>query len=129
VPVCIAGMQRSGTSMVARLLQACGLRLGPEAGLQAADASNPDGYWENGLIVALNDAIRLTLAGIGFHDPWGWMDPRNSLTMPLWCDVVPDLQVEVCVRHPVEVADPLGRRNLTSRRLALALDSSGSKRP
>ena len=33
MPLCVTGMHRSGTSMVARLLNVCGLDLGPEADL------------------------------------------------------------------------------------------------
>lgn len=46
MPVCILGMHRSGTSMVARLLHHCGLALGePDAllGAHAAAVDNPRG--------------------------------------------------------------------------------------
>jgi len=38
------------------------------------------------------------------HNCWGWKDPRNSLTMPFWRRLVPDLKVVICVRNPLEVA-------------------------
>lgn len=45
--VCITGMHRSGTSMVARLLNLCGLYLGPDIRMMPPDEGNPAGYWQN----------------------------------------------------------------------------------
>jgi hypothetical protein len=45
--VCIVGMHRSGTSMIARLLHQCGLDLGPSERLLKADATNPLGHFEH----------------------------------------------------------------------------------
>src|SRR5258708_4760869 len=111
MPVCITGMHRSGTSLVANLLRQCGLYLGEEDDLIPATADNQQGYWENRRFLALNDDILKELGGswdfpplapAGWHDderlnplrvkaeilvdqfrdhqPWGWKDPRNSLT-------------------------------------------------
>jgi len=44
--ICIAGAHRSGKSMLARLLRACGLYLGPKDALMPPQADNPDGFWE-----------------------------------------------------------------------------------
>lgn len=52
---------------------------------------------------------------------WGWKDPRNSLTLPFWQEVVPDLKVVMCVRHPLEVAHSLRRRAMSSQALTLSL--------
>ena len=57
LPICIAGMHRSGTSMVARLLNLCGLYLGPESELSPPAPDNPEGYWENKHFVGINDRI------------------------------------------------------------------------
>lgn len=54
---CVAGMHRSGTSMVARLLNLAGLSLGDEGELLRAATDNPEGFWENEEFVAINDAI------------------------------------------------------------------------
>ena len=114
--VCIAGAHRSGTSMLARLLHACGLELGPESELMPAQADNPDGFWENIRFVALNDEILNELGGAWDLPPerdfqsdrldplrtkaelliqdfspsahWGWKDPRNSLTLPFWQELL-----------------------------------------
>jgi hypothetical protein len=66
--VCVAGMHRSGTSMVARLLNRCGLDLGPEQDLVAPDQYNQDGYWENRSFVEVNEAI-LSQLGSGWDAP------------------------------------------------------------
>ena len=49
--------------MVSRLLNLCGLSLGPESELVAADTWNPEGYWENSGIVELNDRLLAKMGG------------------------------------------------------------------
>ena len=130
--VCIAGMHRSGTSMVARTLNLCGLYLGPAADTPPPVPDNPEGHWENSRFVALNEqvlarlhsgwdfpprpptdwiahsdlsplqdqAIELIQSFVG-HPLWGWKDPRNSLTLPFWKHLMPDLKVIICLRHPL----------------------------
>jgi Sulfotransferase family len=56
-PVCIIGMHRSGTSMVARLLQQAGLYLGPEDRLLSPDSANPDGHFEHTGFLEINNAL------------------------------------------------------------------------
>jgi len=48
------------------------------------------------------------------QEPWGWKDPRNSLTLPFWETILPDLKLVVCVRNPIEVVQSLNKRNNTS---------------
>lgn len=43
---------------------------------------------------------------------WGWKDPRNTFTMPLWRECFPDAKVVHVMRHGVDVADSLTRRHL-----------------
>lgn len=46
----------------------------------------------------------------GLHrvaEPWGWKDPRNSWTLPLWLELFPDARVLHIVRHGVAVAESL----------------------
>lgn len=45
--ICIVGMHRSGTSMITRLLNICGLELGPRERLLKADKANPLGHFEH----------------------------------------------------------------------------------
>jgi len=126
--------------MVARLLDLCGLDLGPSDDLFAPNAGNPAGYWENRHFVALNDALldarggtwdappavadawasrdlaplraRAATLVAQFHGrpSWGWKDPRNALTLSFWRRLIPGLKVVVCIRHPLEVADSLDHR-------------------
>jgi hypothetical protein len=140
VPICIAGMHRSGTSMVARLLQACGLFLGPEEEL-GFDSNNGEPHYEHVRFVALNDEILNRLGGswnnppefpagweaipkietlnrqgkklikrLRVQDYWGWKDPRNSLTLAFWRRLVPNLRLVICLRNPLEVAQSLRKR-------------------
>lgn len=152
-PVCVTGMHRSGTSSTAQLLYWCGLYLGPENELFAAGPANPDGYWENGRFVSINNRILEAfgggwdlppflepgwhgsekLAGLraeaedllrGFegHDgPWGWKDPRNSLTTPFWAALLPDAKYVLCLRNPLEVALSLRKRGNSSLAFGLNL--------
>ncbi len=138
MPVIIAGMHRSGTSMISRLLNLCGLDLGPEDQLMPPSEANAEGYWESLSFVHVNDNI-LGLLGAtwelpppimpgwetsplldAYHEmardlpasmrlvePWGWKDPRNSLTLPFWRSLWPDSKVVICVRNPLEVANSL----------------------
>ena len=34
------------------------------------------------------------------REPWGWKDPRNSLTLPFWMSICPGVKVVICLRHP-----------------------------
>ena len=69
-PVCITGMHRSGTSMVASVLAACGVFLGPEEELRRPAPDNLAGYWENSDFVRLNKDL---IAEFGGH----WSDPPD----------------------------------------------------
>lgn len=62
----VLGAQRSGTSMLTRLLSLCGGAL--PAGLMGADASNPLGYWEARKAIDINEAI-LYRHGSNWADP------------------------------------------------------------
>jgi GT2 family glycosyltransferase len=149
--ICIAGAHRSGTSMLTRLLHACGLFLGPKDALMPPQADNPDGFWEHLGFVALNDELlnalggawdlppktdenfsdarmdslrmkaRLLIEGFGSAHVWGWKDPRNSLTLPFWQNLMPDLKTLIMVRSPLEVAYSMRERNGTSYAFGLRL--------
>ena len=55
------------------------------------------------------------------HQRWGWKDPRNSLTLPFWLRLIPNLKVIICLRNPLEVARSLSVRNGTSLAFGLNL--------
>jgi hypothetical protein len=138
--VCVAGMHRSGTSMVARMLHTCGINVGPEQELAMPAPDNEEGFWENADFVSLNDSLLKQLGGswdnapaeprrwesdeLGAlrdralelirkndHAPWGWKDPRSSLTLPFWKQLLPALKVVICLRNPLEVAQSLATRD------------------
>lgn len=39
--------------------------------------------------------------------PWGWKDPRNLITLPIWSKVFPNARVVLVTRHGVDVAESL----------------------
>jgi hypothetical protein len=64
--ILVAGVSRSGTSLLAHSLHRLGAAL-PDA-LVGAAPGNPLGHWEPAAIVALNDRILASL-GLAWHDP------------------------------------------------------------
>ncbi|MBX9616224.1 MAG: hypothetical protein K2X25_11565 [Caulobacteraceae bacterium] len=67
--IIVAGMHRSGTSAMARVLGLAGASL-PERLIQPGD-DNPKGFWEPQEVVALNDEILRTL-GSTWNDVFGF---------------------------------------------------------
>lgn len=61
-PVLILGMHRSGTSLLASMLQDLGVWLGPSNYLVGPLAENQEGFFENTALVAVNEEL-LSLAG------------------------------------------------------------------
>lgn len=67
--------------------------------------------------------------------PWGWKDPRNTFTLPLWLDLFPDAKVIHVFRNGVDVACSLiphtakvlekHRNHLATRKLAVLLQRDG----
>lgn len=54
--------------------------------------------------------------------PWVWKDPRACLLLPFWRRAFSDrVAAIVVVRNPLDVADSLARRNLTSTSFGVAL--------
>jgi hypothetical protein len=72
-------------------------------------------------VAPLRDRATQLVDELAVVPTWGWKDPRTSLTVRFWLDVVPDLRVVVCLRHPLEVALSLKRRNNTSYAHGLSL--------
>jgi len=83
--VCILGMHRSGTSLVARLLHVLGVDLGPQEHLIGPRADNPTGYWESAFVKELNDEILERLGGSWSVPPElaaGWVDRPELADLP-----------------------------------------------
>ncbi|MCC5859275.1 MAG: sulfotransferase [Ectothiorhodospiraceae bacterium] len=53
-------------------------------------------------------------------EPWGWKDPRNSYTLPLWLRVFPRARVLHILRHGVDVAESLRVRRARAAAAAAA---------
>jgi hypothetical protein len=67
--ICIAGMHRSGTSLVARLLHLCDLYLGQESELMPPSPDNLDGYWEHLEFVDINNSLLAHFNGNWYQPP------------------------------------------------------------
>ena len=126
----IVGMHRSGTSCITSILAQNGLHLGDD--LLAANAINPEGFWESNEVIRINENVLdrfrydyTNPAGVVTHFPGsllrraeryllrlackpvvGWKDPRTTITWPAWHELLyKNRHVMVaCFRHPRNVA-------------------------
>jgi hypothetical protein len=133
-------MHRSGTSLVASWLERCGLRIDAGRRMGPA-IGNPWGHFEDQDFVDLHEAAirRLDPASAGWKyapgdflaftgerravagalvrrrnelvGPWGWKDPRSTLFLTQWREIVPDLKVLAVWRPCAEVVHSLARRS------------------
>ncbi len=135
-PLIITGMHRSGTSLVAGFIHRSGIDLGSE--LVGAKKSNPFGHFEDMDILEFQRSVLLREFGhqmwvpqpprLGEADKaramelvsarqnkpyWGWKEPRTSLFLDFWDELLPDARYLFIVRHPLLVLDSLSRRNNT----------------
>ena len=76
-PLIIAGMHRSGTSLVASLAAAAGVDVGER--LVEADRANPRGYFEDVDFLSLQQRMlaESTPAYDGGHRDWGWTESER----------------------------------------------------
>ncbi len=132
----ICGMHRSGTSLVASVLQQAGLAIGRD--VAAPGLGNPRGHFEDPDFLALHEEMLVAAgescfsAGDRFAPPpneeferraqdlvaarrglplWGWKDPRTCLFLDFWEALLPEARYLFLYRHPVDVALSLWRRN------------------
>ena len=146
-PVVVVGMHRSGTSLVSRILDDCGVMMGKD--LQEDHESiffislnewiygNAGASWERPgalseltnlppAMEAVEEYVRKRLSSrssrkysgkllknglFDMDERWGWKDPRNGPTLPLWRSIWPDMKVIHVIRHGVDVAASLKTRN------------------
>jgi hypothetical protein len=131
----ITGMHRSGTSLTASLMQSAGVHIGEK--LMGASPSNRKGHFENldfvsfheyalrcqgisqeGWTIQKNiqtpqqllDKAKLIIAENERSDCWGWKDPRTTLFLDLWRNLLPQAYFIFTYRSPWEVIDSLYRR-------------------
>ncbi len=138
-------MHRSGTSCLAGCLEDLGLTLGA---VNTAAPHNKKGNRENPRFWPVHDAV---LARVGaswdrppsepvawtpaeiadlravlddyadLPTPWGFKDPRATVLLDGWFEVLPDLRLVASFRHPLAVAASLAARNAMDEQAALAV--------
>jgi hypothetical protein len=133
-PIVITGMHRSGTSLLASMLDAAGVHLGdrlltPGPGSRQGAFEDLDFidlhdemlaalgtslYLERPLRGAVPAALRARaeslVAARADRSLWGWKDPRTVLFLDLWQEIVPEAHVIFVHRPPAEVVSSLRRR-------------------
>lgn len=71
----------------------------------------PSGWHRRPEVEELKPRAREIIAAqFGEARAWGWKDPRTSLTLPFWREIVPDARYVVCFRRPTDVLASLLRR-------------------
>lgn len=136
--IVVAGMHRSGTSLLAKYFSRCGVDMGDE--FLPANRDNPEGFFEDTSFVSLHESIlaangtNWTLEGAcdqplvdnRFRKPaidiarrqrgsalWGWKDPRTVLFLEFWAELLPDAVFIFVYREPAKVIQSLYQRGDT----------------
>ena len=82
----------------------------------------PEGWEESEALAAEREDARALLdRSFAGRSLWGWKDPRNSLTLPFWQSLIPDLRYVICLRNPIDVASSLRKRDRISLEQGLDL--------
>lgn len=134
-------MHRSGTSMVASIVQVLGVDMGEEL-LPAHPTDNRLGYYEDVNFLHLNEKVllsaggdwleppsryRIILAGVRHNDAikrivdkkkkmqkWGWKDPRTVLTIELFLPYLTNPHFIVCQRSTESIVKSILKREDTT---------------
>jgi len=154
-PLLVIGMHRSGTRLLAEILDKLGVFMGAD---RQADSESVTfmlinegilhqcgAFWSEPMsahfVLAQPEfqehiaaSARETLAAqlpnylgqsglrpgstAGEMPPFGWKDPRNTFTLPVWKQVFPNLRTIHVTRHGVDVAASLARRHSQALRSA-----------
>ncbi|MCK6485027.1 MAG: sulfotransferase [Phycisphaerae bacterium] len=139
--VLVLGMHRSGTSLLARVVNLCGVPTDPPELLMLASRDNERGYWEPQYLAEINDAILAAHGSIWCDPPlegvsgggippalearmraavarwceagtsWMWKDPRMPITLPVWRPLMSEIVALLSVRNPLDVWHSLYRRD------------------
>lgn len=136
IPIVVLGMHRSGTSVVAHILNRIGISMGEE--FLTPDEFNPKGYFEDEDFLSINKGIFENSNGVWYNPPsvveikkggekfekaihktisgrrekagvnsWGWKDPRNCLTCWNYYEEIPDAKFIVVVRKIADIKQSL----------------------
>ncbi len=133
--IVMTGMHRSGTSLTASSLQNAGINIGDR--LMGGDTGNTKGHFEDLDFVEFHQNVLqsqgISVAGWTEHDSievqqqyvapardlirarqdkavWGWKDPRTTLFLDFWSELIPQAKYIFIYRSPWEVVDSLFRR-------------------
>ena len=136
----VAGPPRSGTSLIAGFMHRLGVRMGSSSNFLPANKDNPTGYYEDVNFVFLNDSILERAGGSVWSPPsrsqilnagkiqnlqdqidyqiskktgdgpWGWKDPRNCITLPIYLNHCKP-SVVVCHRDSRLIAESITEMN------------------
>jgi hypothetical protein len=135
----IAGMHRSGTSLISNWLNRCGLPLGET--LMGSAPSNQEGHFEDMEFIKLHEEIlvdnHLPHTGLiedphidismyhmeklksvislknKLHEQWGWKDPRTCLFLDTYKQLLPDAKYLVIIREYHSVVSSLLQRDFS----------------
>lgn len=131
---CLAGMHRSGTSLMSSYLIACDIPMGDE--MLSAGIGNVHGHFEDKEILEFHKSLLnenvintyLPKKSVSYSQAdiqqakdiiatrnksfqvWGWKDPRSTLLLDLWSDCGPEIKFVFMYREPYEVVSSLCRR-------------------
>lgn len=152
-PIIVIGMHRSGTTLLTRMMEGCGVFWGATKdeynetlcfqSINEMLFALSGGSWDNPLPVeSYFEDIRHVQAAVAsvqrclnkkFYQEyfngsqllppnralnrsrtWGWKDPRNIFTLPVWLEIFPDARIIHIIRNGIDVAASLWLRE-TSR--------------
>ncbi|WP_013323095.1 sulfotransferase [Gloeothece verrucosa] len=139
----ITGMHRSGTSLTASLLQSAGLDIGNI--LTEVAQGNIKGHFESQAFLKYHQTVlesvgitpdgwttqkniyppeyyvekakELVATQASAISPWGWKDPRTTLFLNFWCELLPAAKFLFLYRSPWEVVDSLYRRGSSNDKI------------
>ncbi|MEG4585765.1 hypothetical protein QUA54_11190 [Microcoleus sp. MOSTC5] len=131
----IASMHRSGSSLTAAILQSAGVYIGRK--LLSPNVGNIKGHYENQdfyhFHMAVLESQGINSAGWTLQEKidveerfvekakeiikknnlsliWGWKEPRTTLFLDFWAELLPEAKFIFIYRYPWEVIDSLYRR-------------------
>jgi len=138
--VVVVGMHRSGTSLVTSIFGACGYRLAEQMlkprranprgyfedraihdlhkkmlslhGLQWNDVEGLRKVNGRSLPIPADCAGEAGQLVHAYREggPWAWKNPRATLFLSAWAELLPEAHFVVCLRHPAAVVDSMLRR-------------------
>lgn len=152
-PIIVMGMHRSGTTLLTRLMEGCGIFWGASKdeynealcfqSINEMLFARSDGSWDNPLpvesyfkdrrhvqtaVAAVQRCLNNKFYQEYFYGSqllppdralnasrnWGWKDPRNIFTLPVWLKIFPNARIIHIFRNGIDVAASLWLRE-TSR--------------